>query len=398
MRSDPDVEILSEAPPAESRSEPLFFHMDGLMSTSPRRKCLICSVGYGQGHHAAAAALAEAFESRGWKCRVCDPCAMARPRVFALTQAFYRFCVRRAPWIWGVTYAQTNTAHWRKAVNMPLLGSVKEQLLQLLHQESPDVVLCTYPLYAYMLDALHEAGLFHGRYAVVVTDAREISRPWLQAAAPLLVVPDRGSAQQVCSQFGLSAEKVLPLGFPVRRAFQSHALKLPAPENLRVVFGAYRSTREVVRSVRALAAAYPAAHITLLAGARSSRFSALLSGEMAAGQVDVVPSTERMADLFAESHLYIGKAGAATLFECYAARLPVLVNFALPGQEQGNLELLLQDGAGCYVETPSELVQAVQALLAEDAAAWQRIRAAMAAADYDGAAARIVDSIEGRLC
>lgn len=368
------------------------------MCISPRRKCLICSVGYGQGHHAAAAALAEEMERRGWNCRVCDPCAMARPRVFALTQAFYRFCVRCAPWLWGITYAQTDTANWRNAVRMPLLGEVKQRVLCLIQEEKPEVVLCTYPLYAYMLDALRAEGLFHGRYALVVTDAREISRPWLQSDAPLVVVPDRGSAQLVCSQFGLSAEKVLPLGFPVRRAFRAHAQKPPAPETLRMVFGAYRSTRAVVRSVRALTAAYPAAHITLLAGSRAPRFTALLAGEMAAGQVAVLSATDRMADLFEESHLYIGKAGAATLFECYAARLPVLVNFALPGQEQGNLELLLQDGAGCYAETPSELVQAVQALLAADAAAWRRIRSAMAAADYDGAAARIVDSIERRFC
>lgn len=366
------------------------------MTTKPQPKFLICSVGYGQGHHAAAAALAEEIEARGGAVRVCDPCALARPHVFALTQAYYRFCVRRAPWLWGVTYSQTDTANWRKAVNMPLLGAVKRRMSELLRQEAPDVVFCTYPLYAYMLDALRKEGHFHGRYAVVVTDAREISRPWLQSDAPLVVVPDAESGRRVSAQFGLSAEKVLPLGFPVRRAFLPQEQGRPSAQNLRVVFGAYRATREVVRAVRALLAAYPAARITLLAGPRVARFAALLASETADGQVEVLATTERMAALFAESHLYIGKTGAATMFECYASRLPMIVNFALPGQEQGNLELLLGDGAGRMAETPAELVQAVQTLLADGAVVWQRMRAAMDAAAYDGAAARIVDETERR--
>lgn len=366
------------------------------MPTS-QRSCLICSVGYGQGHHAAAAALAEEYRSRGYRCRVCDPCALSRPTIFAWTQAYYRFCVRRAPWLWGITYSQTDTANWRSVSRLPLLGKLKQRMLQLLAEENPDIVLCTYPLYAYMLDALQAEGRFHGRYAVVVTDSLEISRPWLQSEAPLVVVPEMYSAQKVQAQFNLSPDIVKPLGFPVRRCFcASVALSAPSGTNLRMVMGAYRSTRVVIRSVRALLQAYPKAHITLLCGSRAPRFRSLLPLECGENRVEVLPATERMAELFAQSHLYIGKAGAATVFECYAARVPMLVNFALPGQEQGNLELLLRDGAGCYAESPADLVQAVQSLLADGAARWQHMRAAMAAVGYDGAAARIADMTERR--
>lgn len=366
------------------------------MSEKEQSKFLICSVGYGQGHHAAAAALAEEATARGYAVRVCDPCALARPAVFRLTQAFYRFCVRRVPWLWQVTYAQTDTADWRKAVRLPLLGSVKRRIEQLLREEEPDVVLCTYPLYAYMLDALHREGSFHGRYVLVVTDALEISRPWLQSGAPLVSLTDARSADKVKRQFALSPRIALPLGFPVRRAFLPSSVPLPEADNLRVVFGAYRSTREVVRTVRALLAVYPSARITLLAGERLPHLARLLAVEINAGRVAAIFSTERMAELLAVTHLYIGKAGAATLFECYAARVPMLVNFALPGQEQGNLELLLHDGAGLYAESPADVVQAVQNLLADGAKEWRRMRAAMAAAGYDGAAARIVDETERR--
>lgn len=360
-------------------------------------KLLILSVGYGQGHHAAAAALAEEFAVRGWRCRVADPCAEAHPMVFSCTQHFYDFCVRRAPWLWGVTYAQTDTADWRKAKRLPFLGDVEARVLQLLHEVQPDVVLCTYPLFAYMLDSLQQQGLFHGRYAVVVTDALVISRPWLQSAAPLVFVPDAYSQERVCGQFGLAQDKVVAGGFPVRRAFAPAAdLAPPTKDNLRILVGAYRASREVACTVQAICRAYPAVKVTLLAAKRYDALRIRLASEIEAGQVELLMSTSDMARLMAQSHLYIGKAGAATLFECYASLLPLFVHFALPGQEQGNLELATTDGAALWTESAGSVLSSLRSLLADGAAQWHAMREAMQTANRRGGAARIADETERR--
>lgn len=362
-----------------------------------KRKALILSVGYGQGHNAAAVALGEACTSAGWTFHCEDPCAAAYPRIFRWTQRFYRFCVRRAPWLWGVIYSGTDVADWHCAVKMPLLRGITAYLRRLLLQESPDVVLCTYPLYAHMLDALSREGLFHGRYAVVVTDARVISRPWLRSAAPLLFVPDAGSAAAVRAKYGLPESVVRACGFPVRSAFAAaKTLEAPTPDSLRIVFGAYRRSHEVQESVKALVQAYPHVRITVLADSRAGKLRRRLRREIESGSVTVLATVDDLAGLFAQSHLYIGKAGAATMFECYAALVPMVVNFALPGQEQGNLELLLEEGAGYYAESPTAVSQVVQALTEKNAAAWRCCRAAMAGAARSGAAARIITEIERR--
>lgn len=361
------------------------------------KKLLILSVSYGQGHNAAAAALAESFASRGWKCRIADPCALAHPTVFAWTQRFYDFCVRRAPWLWGVTYAQTDTADWRKAVHMPLLKDVAACVRSLLAAEAPDVVLCTYPLYAYMLDALKHEGSFHGRYAVVVTDALVISRPWVQSAAPLVFVTDEKSRRMVCEQFGLPENAVVSAGFPVLQAFRSSADKvIPTARNMCILMGAHRPVREVVQTVQKILAAYPAAKVTVLAASAGAALRRRLEKELAAGQVKVLESTAQMPALMAQSHVYIGKAGAATMFECYAAGLPMVVYYALPGQEQGNLQLLMSDAAGVYAESADAVLERITRLLADGAADWQAGRAAMSAAQRSGGATLIAETVERR--
>ena len=51
-------------------------------------------------------------------------------------------------------------------------------------------------------------------------------------------------------------------------------------------------------------------------------------------------------------HVVVSKAGGATTQEAVAARCPMIVNQVVPGQEEGNCELLLRHGAGALATTP----------------------------------------------
>ena len=128
------------------------------MRSERARRLLLLSVGYGQGHHSAAAALAEQFGHDGWVSRTVDVCAEAQPVAFRCTQKFYELCVRRAPWLWGVTYSLTDTADWARMVKRPLFAGLLRYTHELLSSWEPDLIICTYPLFAYMLDALKEKG------------------------------------------------------------------------------------------------------------------------------------------------------------------------------------------------------------------------------------------------
>ncbi len=360
---------------------------------SVRSKVLILSIGYGEGHHAAARALAEELERRDCSAKVCDPCAMAHPKIFEFTRMFYHLCVRKLPWLWGVTYAQTDTADWSLKAHSLILDDVTEQIAQLVNEWSPKVILCTYPLFAHMLDTLSDEGRVRVPYAVVVTDSIEISRPWMVTKAPLIFLPDEHSFRYVSERYALAPERLLVTGFPVRGAFAKARIgrKLPTPETLRIVYGAYAPLDRVRADLQALAASYPLAHITVIAGERRAVLS-----DCAGERIKIIQRTDDMPSLFAESHIYIGKAGAATMFEAYSSELPVIVNYALPGQEQGNLALLLRDGAGVTASSTSELMSRLHILLKNNSAGWLRLVHAMRSANRIGGAVAIVDELECR--
>lgn len=361
----------------------------------PRGKVLVLSIGYGMGHHAAARAAAEELARRGYAARCVDPCVGSNPRLFALTQRFYRFCVRKAPWLWGVTYEQTDNSDWRSMLWLPGLASCMRSIDSLIGGYNPDACLCTYPLFAHILDSLGEIRGKKIPYGVVVTDALEISRPWATSEAPLICVTDPLSRTLLESRYGISPGRIVVTGFPVRSAFgEGSGRSAPSPQNLNLLYGAFVSPAQVRRDVRAIKTAYPQARLVVVAGERYHALEHLL-GEYPDRFV-LLGEVPDMQPLFAEAHIYIGKAGAATLFEAYASLLPVIVNYALPGQEQGNLRLLLEDRCGLFAEGTDGLLHAINSLLDADAAMWRACSSNMSLCNRAGGAKNIVDEMERR--
>lgn len=364
------------------------------------RRVLLLSVGYGEGHHSAAKALEEELGRRGWQTEMLDPCLIANPVLFPLTQRFYHHCVRSMPWLWRVTYAQTETTDWSRIIHLPLFRKCMNYLRSKLRSTKPNIIICTYPLFAYMVDAFQEEGWCHTPCVVVVTDALEISRPWLLSQAPLLCVTDEHSLALVQERYALDPARVAVTGFPVRADFHepTGGRPLPGEDGLRIVYGAYAPVSQIVSDIHLVLQRYAGSglHITLLAGERLPLLSRLLSSCQVGGRLTLLGHTDEMPDLFRNCHLYIGKAGAATLFEAYASVVPVIVNYALPGQEQGNLELLQRDGAGSFAEGTSELGQQLDLLFANGAKGWRRRCEAIRAARRSRGAGRVVDLIEKR--
>lgn len=359
------------------------------------KKVLVMSVGFGMGHHAAARAVAEELERRGCSVLFRDPCEATGLPLYELTRRFYRLCVRRLPWLWGVTYEQTDNSDWRRMLWLPGLAACVRRIEAMLEEYRPDACVCSYPLFAHMLDALNSTRRHRVPYALVVTDALEISRPWATSCAPLVCVPDTASRELLMSRYGMEHSRIVATGFPVRRVFACAERRCPpSTGHLRILYGVFVPPAQVRSDVRALMQTYPQAHVVLVAGERRAALEHLL--REFPERLELLGQVEDMQPLFAAAHLYIGKAGAATLFEAYASGLPVIINYALPGQEQGNLELLLSDGAGFYAEGTEALLQTLAALMQAGAALWSKCSAAMRAADRARGAENIVNEMEDR--
>src|SRR6185312_6053676 len=84
--------------------------------------------------------------------------------------------------------------------------------------------------------------------------------------------------------------------------------------------------------------------------------------------------TNQMPELMMSHHLVISKAGGATVQEAIAARCPMIVNQVIPGQEEGNAELITKFNLGAVVEKNKEVAEAVQMAFEKKAELWNEWR------------------------
>jgi 1,2-diacylglycerol 3-beta-galactosyltransferase len=66
-----------------------------------------------------------------------------------------------------------------------------------------------------------------------------------------------------------------------------------------------------------------------------------------------------MPRLMSAADLLITKAGPGSLHEAFLAGLPLILVGAVPGQEEGNVRLVIEGGAGVWAPNPAQAAAVV---------------------------------------
>ncbi|HEY5550904.1 MAG TPA: galactosyldiacylglycerol synthase [Opitutaceae bacterium] len=347
--------------------------------TEVNRRILILTAGFGEGHNSAARALQSAFhEAPDVSVETADIFAMHAPRLNELTRHAYHRVINSAPRVWSGFYGWLDRSPHVSRL-MPLLAGETSTLAALLARKRPDVIVSTYPAYAWMLDRIRRRGVHACPLFTVVTDALTINSLWYRAPSHAWFVTDSGSAMNL-EKKGVPPERVHVSGFPVNLEFARRptALQPPDPTD-----GSVRRVLYMVNSDRARAletAARLLREPDILITITTGRDERLLEGLQklandAPGRAVILGWTDQVPTLLMNHHVVISKAGGATTQESINALCPMIVNQIVPGQEQGNYELLRRHNAAALAETPEAIVDTLNALFANDGALWREMRA-----------------------
>ncbi len=346
-------------------------------------KLLILTASYGEGHNAAArnlAAAAGALAGPG-SVSVVDLFGLAAPRVDRIARAAYLAAINRAPRLWSGFYRWIDRSQVFPR-HLWLLRGANRALPGLLRREQADVIAATYPLYGFLLERLARAGGLNVPFYDVVTDSLSINSLWTRPACIGWFVPNDETAE-VMRAMGVPSDRLHALGFPVPAFFHDHARDLAppdladgtAPRVLHIIHSGVRQAWETARRLLA----EPDWEVTLAVG-RDDRLRRRLEA-LAAGRprpARILGWTDEVPRLLMTHHVVLSKAGGATTQEAIAARCPMLVTQIVPGQEEGNYELLRRHGVGAFVATPAAAIDELRRAFANRGAVWNQWRAALA--------------------
>jgi processive 1,2-diacylglycerol beta-glucosyltransferase len=336
-----------------------------------KKKILILTAGFGEGHNSAARGVRDGLAriaSDQTTVELRDLFAEAYGRLNALVRRSYLALIDHAPRAWGVVYRwldrKTNyDTEFRR------LTRLKAQFAPVLDGFQPDIVVCSFPAYANVLQEI--LGTRRScKCVVVVTDSITINASWYRSPADYFVVANEQSANVLHSN-GVAAEKIRIFGFPVSPKFADFTEDRPAPcgdsrpRVLYMINAAKRGATELVRMLAKLDL-----DLTVTIG-RDDELRDDIDAAADGHPVNIVGWTNELPRMMHDSHLLIGKAGGATVQETIAARCPMIVNHVVAGQEEGNARLIVDTNSGVIAQSPPEVVAQVHRAFDNGAKQWR---------------------------
>jgi processive 1,2-diacylglycerol beta-glucosyltransferase len=306
----------------------------------------------------------------------------------------YLGLARFAPGVWNGIYSILDHSKGVES-NLLAFGNLKGALAQILDQSQPDCVLSTYPAYAHVIREIyrdHSERPF--RFITVVTDSISVNSSWYRAPSDWYCVANEATAG-VLRKNGVPAEKIKAFGFPVNPVFaEQNQQPVPAPEAggpIKVLYiintGKKKSGKALDRLLE-----MPRVHLTITAG-RDAELKEKLARrvEKFGARARVLGWTNQMPRLMLTHHLVLTKAGGATVQEAIAGRCPMILNQVLPGQEEGNAQLVRDLDAGVVAEKNREAAEWIGRAFANDARLWKKWRENLTKVSRPDASLRIAE-------
>jgi 1,2-diacylglycerol 3-beta-galactosyltransferase len=239
----------------------------------------------------------------------------------------------------------------------------------------------------------------------VITDLVDVHAGWACPDVDAVVIPSPGGLDR-CRRAGIPAHRCHQLGLPVDSSF---ARPFPDDEERRalrrrlglaedrftalVSSGADGSGGLDVRA-RAIAGSGLAVGLAVICGRNGAARRRLAGLRDAEGRpVPVLGFVDNMADWMRAADVVVTKAGPGTIAEALCSGLPMLLTWYIPGQERGNLEWVVDIGAGRYVPRTRELLDALAELSLPGSPGMAAMRSAVAGAARPEATERIAELI-----
>jgi processive 1,2-diacylglycerol beta-glucosyltransferase len=337
------------------------------------KRVLILSADVGEGHAAAARALARQLDAspEPTEVTVIDGLAAMGPLLQPVVEDGYRVQLRFFPWTYTAIYWLLESVapvriFARKL--LCLLGS--RPLARRIAEYEPDVVVSTYPAVTVVLARLRRTQLVHCPTVATITDLTGLFF-WAQPGIDTHLVMYGESMSSVEAIAGRgSAHLVRPLisseFLDERTQSESRgALGLPEDGRMVVVSGGGWGVGDIEGAVREIACIPDVEAIVCLAGRNEQlreRLAADFSGE---SRVHVYGFTERMPEILAAADTLVHSTGGVTCLEAKAAGTPV-VSYGLPvGHARLNTRAMADLGLLRLANDTRELRAHVEASFAE---------------------------------
>lgn len=332
---------------------------------TPKRVLILMS-NTGGGHRAAAEAIREALNHLygpdvtvsivdAWQDHVAWP-------VNKLGKT-YSWVVNEAVWLWKALWLLEHQPRLVDAFIDSIYPLVAPGLLNLFQAYRPDAVISVHPLITRLPLTVLKRARLNIPFITVVTDMVKGYHTWYDPRTTLCLVPTRLARQQA-EGFHFDPGQVEVVGQPV-------SLKLAAGTeedkiNLRcklliaphrptiLLIGGGEGFGPIFNIARNISQKVSQAQLVIVAG-RNQPLKKKLAAVNWKIPTQILGFADNMPELMGAADVLVTKAGPGCIAEAFVAKLPLILFDYIPGQEEANVDYVVNHNAGAYVTDPQKI-------------------------------------------
>jgi 1,2-diacylglycerol 3-beta-galactosyltransferase len=214
--------------------------------------------------------------------------------------------------------------------------------------------------------ALKALGKNRPPFINVVTDMVTTHALWFDNRADLILVPTE-TARKRALKYHMDPDKVCVVGLPVadrycqplgRKSILRKKLGWPLNKPVVLMVGGGEGMGPLAKTAQAIDASGLDVTLVIVCG-RNQKLKASLEEYRWENPTLIYGFIREMPDFMRASNFIVTKAGPGTVAEALNAQLPIILYSKLPGQEDGNVTFVQEEGAGVWAPTPQEVVRAL---------------------------------------
>ncbi len=345
---------------------------------------LFFTVSAGEGHNQVARTVAEKIKQTdpNHKVEVIDTFNYVHPSLHKIVFEAYIKSIKYIPTLYGFIYRRSEVTDNSIVDVSEFLNKVvlSRKFTRLLADFRPDVIICTHPFPAEALSAMKRKGKIDVPLITILTDYT-IHPSWINKEIDYYIMPSENFIHEF-QYWQIPSERTRFFGIPIDEKFANTYNRQEVCEKLNVsntftalIMGGGLGLGNITETLDYLFTYNINMQIIAIAGKNQElyRYLSLINRE----NLKVFGYVSNIDELMSVSDIIITKPGGITVTECLAKELPIIVSWNLPGQEERNMEFILNNGIGMVAASPNSLISCIN-LLKDNPDRYQTIRNNMA--------------------
>lgn len=322
------------------------------------KKVLILTASTGEGHNAAAKSLETKYQENGYETYKIDMFKETSKTMNYLIADGYRILASSFPSVYGILYDAFDHSAFNNKILKNALVILKKSLLKEIKAIEPDVIIGTHPFAVGLVSSYKRKGLLECSFISVVTDFKA-HYAYVDEQVDAYITGSEYTKKSLIER-KISEDKIFTYGIPIKQEFMTdYSDNKVSIDKFRVlVMGGSMGSKDIAKVVKRLAVESNRYLITVVCGNNLSLKNNLekkYEDEIIMGRLNVLGFTNQVPYLMDNSDVIVTKPGGLTTTEALSKRIPMIIPFAIPGQEMENTEFLVHEGVAIHVEDMDDI-------------------------------------------